>query len=169
VVKGTVVRINVSKGLAPIAVPPVIGEPLDQAISELQAAGFKVGPPRYQQSDQTKDTVLGQDPGGGTQAPRGTTITLLVSSGPKTITVPDVTKDTVQSAKSRLQAAGFKVAVQTIETTDPKLDGQVISQSPGGGTEAAKNSTVTLTVGKYVPPPTTPTTPTDTTGTNPFP
>src|SRR5919197_1534804 len=99
VVKGTPVRINVSKGLAPITVPTVIGESLDQAISELQAAGFKVGTPRYQDSDQPKDTVLGQDPGGNTQAPSGTTVTLLVSKGPKTITVPDVRGEDVQSAK----------------------------------------------------------------------
>jgi beta-lactam-binding protein with PASTA domain/predicted Ser/Thr protein kinase len=169
VVKGTAVRINVSKGLAPITVPPVIGEPLDQAISELQAAGFKVGTPRYQDSDQPKDTVLGQDPGGSTQAPSGTTVTLLVSKGPKTITIPDVRGEDAQSARARLRGAGFKVAVQTIETTDPKLDGQVISQSPDAGTEANPKSTVTITVGKYVAPPPTQSTPTDTTGTNPTP
>jgi serine/threonine-protein kinase len=167
--KGTTVRINVSKGLAPITVPSVIGSPLDQAISELQGAGFKVGTPRYQDSNQPKDTVIGQDPSGNTQAPSGTTITLLVSKGPKTITVPDVRGEDVQSAQTRLHGAGFKVAVVTISTTDPTLDGQVISQSPNAGTEANPQSTVTLTVGKYVPPPTTQTTPTDTTGTNPFP
>ena len=155
--------------LPTVTVPPVIGEPLDQAISELQAAGFKVGTPRYQDSDQPKDTVLGQDPGGSTQAPSGTTVTLLVSKGPKTITIPDVRGEDAQSARARLRGAGFKVAVQTIETTDPKLDGQVISQSPDAGTEANPKSTVTITVGKYVAPPPTQSTPTDTTGTNPTP
>jgi beta-lactam-binding protein with PASTA domain len=57
--------------------------------------------------------------------------------------------------------------VQTIDTTDPNLDGQVISQSPDAGTEADPKSTVTITVGRYVPPPTTQTTQTDTTATSP--
>jgi serine/threonine-protein kinase len=165
VVKGTPVRINVSEGPAPVTVPSVIGEQLSQAISELQGAGFKVGAPRYQDSDQPKDQVLGQDPGGNTQAPAGTTVTLLVSSGPKSVTVPDVTKLDVQSATLQLRSAGFKVAVQTVTTTDPNLDGQVIAQTPQGGTQAPAKSTVTLTVGKYVAPP--PTTPTDTTATTP--
>lgn len=167
-VKGTRVRINVSQGPAPVAVPPVVGQPLDQAIAVLEGAGFKVGPPRYLDSDQPKDTVLGQDPTGNSSAPLGATITLTVSRGPKTTTVPDVTGEDVESAKARLKGAGFKVRVVTIETSDQLLDGQVITQSPDAGTEAAPKSVVTLTVGKYVAPPTTTTTPT-TTDTTPFP
>jgi beta-lactam-binding protein with PASTA domain/predicted Ser/Thr protein kinase len=167
VVKGTKVRINVSEGPAPIPVPPVVGQPLDQAISTLQGAGFKVATPVYQDSSQPKDTVIGQDPGGNTSAPRGATVTLTVSRGPKTTTVPDVTGFDVDTAKAELTGAGFKVKVITIETSDPNLDNQVITQSPDGGTEATPKSTVTITVGKYVAPPTTTTTPT--TDTTPFP
>ena len=167
VVKGTRVRINVSQGLAPVAVPPVVGQPLDQAIPLLEGAGFKVGPPRYVDSEQAKDTVLSQDPSGNSSAPRGTTVTLTVSKGPRTTTIPDVTGENVESAKVRLKGAGFKVRVVTIETSDPTLDGQVITQSPDAGTEATPGSVVTITVGKYVAPPTTTTTPT--TDTTPFP
>jgi eukaryotic-like serine/threonine-protein kinase len=167
VVKGTTVRINVSQGPAPITVPPVVGQTLDQAIAVLEGAGFSVGPPRYVDSEQPKDTVIGQDPSGNSSAPRGATVTLTVSRGPKTITIPDVTDEDVESAKARLIAAGFKVRVVRIETSDSTLDGQVITQSPDAGTEAPPKSTVTLTVGTYVAPPTT--TPTETTGTTPFP
>jgi beta-lactam-binding protein with PASTA domain/predicted Ser/Thr protein kinase len=164
VVKGTTVRINVSQGPAPIAVPPVVGDTLDQAISILQGGGFKVGPPRYVDDDRPKDTVIGQDPSGNSSAARGSTITLTVSRGPKTTTVPDVTGEDVDTAKVRLKGAGFKVKVVTIQTTDPNLDGQVLSQSPDPGTEATPKTTVTITVGKYVAPPTTETTSTGTTG-----
>jgi serine/threonine-protein kinase len=167
VVKGTRVRINVSQGLAPIGVPSVVGQPLDQAIAVLEGAGFKVGPPRYLDSEQTKDTVIGQDPSGNSSAPRGATVTVTVSRGPKTTTVPDVTGEDAETAKVRLRGAGFKVRIVPIETSDPNLDGQVISQSPDAGTEAAPKSTVTITVGKYVAPPTTSTT--QTTSTAAFP
>ena len=168
-VKGTTVRINVSEGPAPIGVPSVVGQPLDQAISVLQGAGFKVGSPRYMDSDQPKDTVISQDPSGNSSAPRGSTITLTVSKGPKTTTVPDVTGEDVSSATARLKGAGFKVQVVPIETSDQSLDGQVITQSPDAGTEAPPHSVVTITVGKYVAPPTTAPTDTTSTGTNPFP
>src|SRR5207247_4813371 len=155
------------EGLAPIGVPSVVGQPLDQAISVLEGAGFKVGSPRYTDSDQLKDTVISQDPSGNSSAPSGATITLTVSKGPKTTTIPDVTGEDVDTAKVRLKGAGFKVKVVTIETSDSTLDGQVITESPDAGTEAAPHSVVTITVGKYVAPPTTSTT--ETTSTTAFP
>src|SRR5262249_29486888 len=149
----------------PIPVPSVVGEPLDQAISNLQNAGFNVGTPRYTDSNEPKDTVIGQDPFGNTSAPRGTTVTLTVSKGPTTVTVPDVTGPDVTTATSLLTQAGFKVAVRKIQTTAPALNDQVLSQDPNGGTEAPPKSTVTITVGKYTAPPSTTTTTTGTTST----
>jgi beta-lactam-binding protein with PASTA domain len=69
-----------------------------------------------------------------------------------------------------LRAAGFKVTVVRQDTDDESLDGLVMSQDPAGSAQADPKSTVTITVGTYVPPPdvttpTTPTTPTDTTTT----
>src|SRR5919198_1563995 len=90
VVKGSKVRINVSKGPAQVAVPPVVGIPFAQADSELRAKGFKVD--RVDQdSNQPADTVLAQDPRANTFAAQGSTVTLTVSNGPQTTSVPDVT------------------------------------------------------------------------------
>ena len=54
------------------------------------------------------------------------------------------------------------------DTDDESLDGLVMSQDPGGNTQADPKSVVTLTVGQFVPPPdvTTDTTSTDTTSTD---
>src|SRR5437764_6041813 len=61
VVRGSKVRINVSKGPASIAVPPVVGIPYAQAESTLKAKGFKVR--RVDRaSHEPKDTVLGEAP-----------------------------------------------------------------------------------------------------------
>jgi serine/threonine-protein kinase len=104
-------------------------------------------------SDQPKDTVVAQNPS-GTAAP-GATVTLSVSKGPTQSTVPDVTSQDEDSARATLQAAGFKVTVQQQDVGDPGLNGIVLSQSPTGGTKAAKGSTVTITVGNFSssPPP----------------
>ena len=76
------------------------------------------------------------------RAAPGATITLSVSKGPKTSSVPDVTSQDEQSARDTLTSAGFKVQVQRQDVTDPGLDGIVLDQSPTGGTQAKQGTTV---------------------------
>jgi beta-lactam-binding protein with PASTA domain/predicted Ser/Thr protein kinase len=149
VTKGARVRINVSTGPQPVDVPYVVGISFDQASAQLQSAGFAVAR-RNVESDQPKDTVIDQSPTGS--AAPGATITLSVSKGPKQSTVPDVTNQDEDSATSTLEAAGFKVSVEHQDVQDPGLDGIVLSQNPTGGTKAPHGSTVTITVGRIVPP-----------------
>jgi beta-lactam-binding protein with PASTA domain/predicted Ser/Thr protein kinase len=171
VVKGTKVRINVSQGPKPIAVPPVVGVPYEQAAGQLQGAGFAVAR-RDVESNDPKDTVVQEDPSANTLAPKGSTVTLYVSKGPKDLVVPEVGSFSRADAIATLRSSGFKVVVDTSDVQDPTLDGVVLFQTPGAGTSAPPGSTVTITVGHYVPPPTTTTepatttTPTDTTATD---
>ena len=144
---GGKVRLNVSKGPQPISVPSVIGEPIDQASSELQAAGFNVSP-RYVDDNQPKNTVIGQSPSSGESAGKGSTIKLTVSNGPKTSTVPDVTSTDVGSAEQTLQASGFKDTVVYQDVTDPSQVDVVLGQDPQGGTQQPPKTVVTLTVGR---------------------
>ena len=162
VVEGAQVRINVSKGPKQVAVPSVIGLLYETAASQLQASGFAVAR-RNVESDQPRDTVVKQVPEGGSLATVATTITVSVSLGPTTTPVPDVTNQDVDTARATLQAAGFKVKVVREDTEDPLLENVVIGQEPPADTEVEPGTTVSLTVGRYVPPPET-TVPTDTTG-----
>jgi beta-lactam-binding protein with PASTA domain/predicted Ser/Thr protein kinase len=145
---GTRVQINVSKGARPIAVPPVIGQPFESAASTLQAAGFRVQR-RDVDSNQPAGTVVDQQPGPNTLQPAGATIVLSVSNGPAETGVPDVTSVSEEDAVSTLEAAGFKVDVQTEDTDDPALDGFVLRQNPEGGSQAPEGSTVTIVVGRF--------------------
>ena len=167
VVAGSSVRINVSSGPKPVAVPSVIGQSYDSAAAQLQSAGFTVGRVDVD-SDQPAGQVVDQSPPGNSTASNGSSVTLSVSKGPTTVTVPDVSLQTVAGARATLRAAGFKVAVVRQDTDDESLDGLVMSQDPGGNTQADPKSVVTLTVGQFVPPPdvTTDTTSTDTTSTD---
>jgi serine/threonine-protein kinase len=147
VVRGSKVRINVSKGPATTVVPPVVGIPYAQAESTLMAKGFKVK--RVDRdSNEPKDTVLSQDPGGNTSAPIGSTITLTVSKGPTEIQVPDVTTLDKDTASSTLESSGFKVKIVPQDTTDPTAENIVLDQSPKGNSSAAQGSTVTIFVGR---------------------
>jgi serine/threonine-protein kinase len=151
VVEGTPVRINVSRGPKPVTVPNVIGLPYEQAASELQRVGFGVARVDVD-SELAKGIVVDQDPNGGSSSSKGSTITLSVSRGPVTSSVPDVTTQDVSIATTTLEAAGFRTREVLEDTDDPTLDGVVISQDPVGGAQAKPNSIVTLFVGRFVDP-----------------
>jgi len=148
VVKGSKVRINVSKGPPTIAVPPVVGLPFAQASSELQAKGFAVKR-NDQDSNEAAGIVLSQDPGGNTPAPEGSTITLAVSKGPKTTQVPDVTSIDEQTATTTLQQSGFKVKVVRQQVADPSQNNVVLDESPPPNSQAKPGTTVTIYVGHF--------------------
>ncbi|MFJ6567026.1 Stk1 family PASTA domain-containing Ser/Thr kinase [Streptomyces sp. NPDC091292] len=141
---GSAVAITVSKG-APVDVPDVTGESVDDATEELTDAGLKVEIATEQvTSEFDAGEVARQSPGADSQAAEGDTITLTVSKGPEMVEVPDVVGQNVDDAKRTLESAGFKVS------EDRGLLGlfgdTVKSQSVEGGDEAPKNSTITLTI-----------------------
>jgi serine/threonine-protein kinase len=67
-----------------------------------------------------------------------------VSTGPELLQVPAVTGKSDDNARTALEQAGFRVAVQQQETTK-KDPGTVLAQDPGSG-RLARGSTVTITV-----------------------
>ncbi|WP_326576801.1 Stk1 family PASTA domain-containing Ser/Thr kinase [Actinacidiphila glaucinigra] len=136
------VSLVVSKGV-PVDTPDLLGQPLADARRQLQEAGLRVKvDPRRVFSDQADEgAVAGQTPGANTRLAAGDTVTLTVSKGQEMIGVPDVEGLDVDEAKAKLEAAGFDVRVIQFFFT-----GQVNNQSPAGGTEAPKGSTITLWV-----------------------
>jgi len=144
---GQKVRINISKGPQPVAVPSVVGEPIDQASSTLQALNFQVST-RFVDDNQPANTVIDQSPAANQSAAKGSVVSLTVSKGPKTSTVPDVTSTDLGSAQQTLQASGFKSKVVYQDVTDPNQDGIVLDETPNGGTQAPPKTVITLTVGR---------------------
>jgi eukaryotic-like serine/threonine-protein kinase len=155
VVKGTTVRINISKGQQNIGIPSVIGLSYDRAAEQLRQEGFTAVREDVDSSE-PRGRVIGQDPGPGTLHPPGTEVTLNVSTGQESATVPEVVGQDEESARASLENEGWQVAVRYTGTDDPAEDGIVISQNPAPGAEADPGSTVTLVVGRLEvtePPP----------------
>jgi serine/threonine-protein kinase len=141
----SVVTVVVSAGPAPIEVPDVRGLSQVEATQRLANAGFRVSATSEPSSDVDAGNVIRTQPGAGSQAAKDSTVTIVVSSGPKQVSVPDVTGASQSSATSQLEGAGLKVSVNTI--TSPGNVGKVISQDPSGGTKVNVGTTVTITVG----------------------
>jgi serine/threonine-protein kinase len=149
VAEGSTVTLSISKGPQPVAVPNVIGSSFATASSTLQARGFAVARGPDVESNEPAGTVVDQSPDGGTFQLPGTTITLRLSKGPTTSTVPDVTSQAQADAQATLQASGFRVRIVPQPVTDPNQEGIVQTQDPPGGAQAPARSTVTIAVGRF--------------------
>jgi eukaryotic-like serine/threonine-protein kinase len=152
VVEGTRVRINVSQGARPIAVPNVVGQSFESAKAALEGEGFVVKR-TDQNSNIESNTVIDTKPSSGTELQRGATVTVIVSKGPQDVAVPNVEGFAEEDARQALEDVGFTVSVSDEPTDDPANDGFVLAQDPPGGNRAQKGSTVVLFVGRFSEPP----------------
>ncbi|HEX5028995.1 MAG TPA: Stk1 family PASTA domain-containing Ser/Thr kinase [Gaiellaceae bacterium] len=143
--KETVVRIDVSSGKPEVTIPSVVGQTVEDAVAELTRAGlnaqvFEVN------SDKDQGTVTAQSPGAGTVVVEGTQVRINVSKGPKPVTIPNVVGLPYDQAASELHRGGFNVS--RIDEDSDQAAGIVTGQTPSGGSEGSKGSTVTVTVSK---------------------
>jgi serine/threonine-protein kinase len=144
------VTLIVSAGPAPIAIPDVTGLDQVEATQQLVDAGFRVAKTTEPSSSVEVGRVIRTQPSSGDKAAKDSTVTIVVSSGPKQGTVPDVVGMSQSSAVDALTSAGFEVAVSQAVSTNANI-GKVISQNPSAGTRANAGSTVTITVGTAPP------------------
>ena len=137
----------VSRGPEPVTVPDVAGKPQGEAEEAIQAAGLKVGSITNEYSDTVPvGLVIGQNPSAGTSVPRGSSVDLAVSAGPRTVTVPSVGGLAQGDAASALASAGLVVGTITTQYSDTVPEGSVISQNPAAGSTVSPGSSVDLLV-----------------------
>ena len=133
-----------------VSVPNVIGFDYDAAATKLRNA--KLVPARVDQSSDTVPSgqVISTNPGAGQPAVQGSTVTVVVSSGPpppQPVSVPPVTGMTQADAQQALADADLKNTVtKCLPSTPTTPDGQVVSSDPAPGTSVQPKSTVTLFV-----------------------
>ncbi len=147
------VALTVSTGPGNATVPSVVGESLGQAKSSIQIANLKVGRIERQSSTTVAvGQVIGTSPLAGATPGVNTPVTIIVSTGPPPVKVPDVTSETVAQAKSTLEGPpGQFTVTTTAEITTSATAGTVISQTPVGGSSVKPGTTVNLVVAKAPP------------------
>lgn len=143
--EGSSVTLFVSTGPGSQALPDVTGKPVAQAVKILKEKGFV--PKRQSQSSETvaKGDVVSTDPAPATEVQIGGTVTVLVSSGPAKVKVPEVKGQSQAEATEALEGAELKPVVQKREVEEP-APGTVISQSPAAGSQLKPGSKVTIVV-----------------------
>ena len=142
--QGTQVTIVPSKGPPPVAVPSVEGKPVKKAKRALSEAGLRVEVDRRFDSRVPLDRVISQEPGSG-RIPKGSSVTIVVSDGPRPVAIPDVRGMAEDKAVKTLGAKGFEVVIE--ETFSNQVTrGDVLRTDPVNGTELQPGETIVLTV-----------------------
>ena len=129
-------------------VPNVEGQPRNEAIQSLEGAGFEVNEETETSSAVEEGDVIRQDPrgGAGERAEAGSTVTITLSEGPETVTVPDLYNLTPEGANSVLAEAGLKLGNQTQQASTAVTAGSIISQTPPAQSSAKPGSSVDVAV-----------------------
>ncbi|QNK82052.1 Stk1 family PASTA domain-containing Ser/Thr kinase [Nakamurella sp. PAMC28650] len=120
--KGKSVSLVISTGISQVTVPNLNGMNVTDAKAQLNKLGLQMGTPTKQlSSDAQKDTVISQKPPTNTSAKPGSTVDVVVGSGPSYQTVPsDLVGKSYDQAAAELGKLGLKASKTSIDGTAPK-------------------------------------------------
>jgi eukaryotic-like serine/threonine-protein kinase len=146
--KGSRVGIVVSSGPGSAALASVEGLTAADAMNRLRAAGFKPTRKDEPSANVARGKAIGTEPPAGTELQVGSPVSVLVSSGPAQVRVPDLSGDSRTGAGAALTAVGLAVGTITEQVSAGASAGSVLAQSPKAGSSVATGSKVNLTVAK---------------------
>jgi serine/threonine-protein kinase len=151
--RGAEVTLAVSAGQATATVPEVAGSTQQQAQIAIENAGFTFGSVSQQTSDQPRGAVISSNPAAGTTLDLPATVSIMVSQGPSTIQIPDLTGRTLADARSTLEQLGLHLGATTRDTSSFMPENTVLSQAPSPGATVSAGASVNLRVSRFPPPP----------------
>jgi serine/threonine-protein kinase len=143
---GDSITVIVSSGPEQREIPNCVQVAINECVRSLSDAGFD----HHQQwltasPTVPRDVVIATVPAPGQLWSVSDDVHVIVSTGPETRRVPDVSGQTVDSATSNLKAAGFSTILRaTVDSALPR--GRVVSIDPGPGTSLSLQSAITLKV-----------------------
>jgi beta-lactam-binding protein with PASTA domain/tRNA A-37 threonylcarbamoyl transferase component Bud32 len=141
----------ISSGGSKYAVPGVDNQPVATAQTAVVKAHLIPKTKDQASSTVPKGDVIRTSPPNGHLVAKNSIVTLFVSTGPGKTKVPGVKGKSVGAAKSILKDKGFLVTTQSVTSSAPA--GQVVEESPPGGTLALPGTTVILSYSSGPPVP----------------
>lgn len=143
---GSTVTIHLSSGSPTVDVPNLTGMTAQNAQSTLEGLGLVYAEGDPIASDEVDEgRVVSYNPSSGT-IPVGSTVTVRLSSGPNTVSVPSVLGLSQSDACSRIENAGLTCQVGSSITSDSYDTDTVGAVSPGVGETVEAGSTVTIQI-----------------------
>jgi eukaryotic-like serine/threonine-protein kinase len=132
-----------------VAVPDVNGLTEPEARRTLADLGFVVVAQDRPSTPELIDKALATEPPAGTRLETGSTVTLLLGSGPVQVPVPDLTGRTVEEAQTLLRHGRLELNpnYRNQEVDDKSQVGRVLAQNPPPGQSVPERTPVEITVG----------------------
>jgi eukaryotic-like serine/threonine-protein kinase len=152
--RGSTVVLTVSKGQKLAKVPVLVGTRRSVAVQRIRGRDL-VPSVEEEESAKPAGEVIAQSPSAGSELPRGSSVSIVVSSGRRQAEVPNVIGKERREAVEDLRAAGLVPEVREEETEVPAQVGRVTDQFPPPGAGVEPGSGVTVVVGKLAPEPET--------------
>lgn len=145
-------EIFVSRGPAFITVPDVVGLPRVDVIATIRELGLEVAEERMSDETVAASAVIAQKPVAGTVVEGGSAVSIQVSTGPVTRTVPEVTGLPIEGASFTLGKAGFQLGTITLADNALVRKGGVVGTDPPAATVLPRDTPVNLVVSSGPPP-----------------
>jgi beta-lactam-binding protein with PASTA domain len=145
---GSSVVLTISRGPKQVEVPDIVGLSQADAVAALEGVDLVVGEGTRVEDASPRDTVLDQDPAAGTSVDARTAVDVTLSSGPTSITVPDVKGLPEADAVAVLSDAGLVVASTEQKTNASVPAGEAVKTAPPAGSEVDAGSSVVLTISR---------------------
>jgi beta-lactam-binding protein with PASTA domain/predicted Ser/Thr protein kinase len=148
IAKGSTVDVVISSG--PKNEPLINVEDLtvSQAKARLIKAGFKPTTKSQASTTVASGHVIGTEPSAGTVLVAGSPVTILVSSGPPPVKVPDLRGETLEQAEQNLKGEELEVGTITKRVSSTSPPETVLAQSPAPGKKLHAGDKVNLVVAR---------------------
>ena len=136
IIVGAFFTYNYLIGANSVSAPDVRNKTLEEAKVTIVKAGLEVGDITEVASDDVKEkTVIDSDPKAGKKVRKGSKVDLRVSSGKKTVDMPNFVGIDEENVRRNASKLGFKnITVEKVES-DRYDTGKVVSQNIPAGTE----------------------------------
>jgi eukaryotic-like serine/threonine-protein kinase len=144
--KGAHVNIVVSAGPASSSLTNVAALTVAEAEAKLHKAGLRTTTRNEPSKTVETGRVIRTEPPAETEVQEGHLVTLLVSSGPAPVRIPDVVGQTLEAAEATLTNAELELGTVSKRVSSTQAPGTVVAQSPAEGATAHAGDTVDLTV-----------------------
>lgn len=129
-----------------VAVPTVVGLSQANAKAQIEAAGFvwELNPEKVASDSVEEGSVASTDPAGGTQAEKGSTVRVTISSGPDSVVLPDnLVGMTPEDARKAIEALGLKWELDSSKVaSDTVAEGKVAQTNPSPGSKVKAGQTI---------------------------
>jgi len=148
--RGRSVVLDIAESLEQTTVPDLKGIEERYGLVTLGEQGLIQGKvARAFHPSQTVDSVIATFPPAGEEVPKGTSVDVLVSRGPRpeAYVMPDLLQRTEQNAREQLTQAGFVILPERQKVNRSSLVGKVIDQEPKPGRKLEPGQEVKLIVG----------------------